>query len=88
MLTVTFTCSTGEMRTGVVSMARGDDPGSASTSFFICVGTSTALDGVYTAFARVVDGMAAVDAIEATPRTGETPNSRIELKTVRAVKRE
>jgi peptidyl-prolyl cis-trans isomerase B (cyclophilin B) len=73
---------------GVVSMARGDDPGSASTSFFICVGTSTALDGVYTAFARVVDGMAAVDAIEASPRTGEAPNNRIELKSVRAVKRE
>jgi peptidyl-prolyl cis-trans isomerase B (cyclophilin B) len=68
---------------GIVSMARGDDPGSASTSFFICTGTSTALDGVYTAFGRVVDGMAAVDAIEAAPRTGETPNTRIELRTVR-----
>jgi len=31
--------------------------------------------------------MAAVDAIEAAPRTGETPNSRIELKTVRIEKR-
>ncbi len=68
---------------GIVSMARGDDPGSASTSFFICVGTSQALDGVYTAFGRVVDGMSAVEAIEATPRTGETPNARIDLKAVR-----
>jgi cyclophilin family peptidyl-prolyl cis-trans isomerase len=68
---------------GIVSMARGDDPGSASTSFFICVGTSTALDGVYTAFGRVVDGLAAVEAIEATPRTGETPNTRVDLKTAR-----
>jgi peptidyl-prolyl cis-trans isomerase B (cyclophilin B) len=67
---------------GIVSMARGDDPGSASTSFFICVGTSPALDGVYTAFGRVTDGMAAVDAIEAAPRTGETPNSRIDLTSV------
>ena len=65
---------------GIVSMARGDAPDSAQTSFFICTGTSTALDGVYTAFGRVVDGMAAVDAIEATPRTGETPNARIELR--------
>jgi peptidyl-prolyl cis-trans isomerase B (cyclophilin B) len=73
---------------GVVSMARGDDPGSASTSFFICVGPSTALDGVYTAFARVVEGMAVVESIEQTPRTGETPNARIDLKTVRAVSRE
>ncbi len=56
---------------GIVSMARGDAPDSASTSFFICTGTSTALDGVYTGFGRVVDGMPAVEAIEAAPRTGE-----------------
>ena len=68
---------------GIVSMARGDDRASASTSFFICTGTSTALDGAYTAFGRVVDGMAVVEAIEASPRTGETPTTRIELKTIR-----
>jgi peptidyl-prolyl cis-trans isomerase B (cyclophilin B) len=68
---------------GVVSMARGEAPDSATTSFFIVVGTASALDGVYTAFGRVADGMSAVDAIEATPRTGETPTTRIELKTVR-----
>jgi cyclophilin family peptidyl-prolyl cis-trans isomerase len=72
---------------GVVSMARADAPDSATTSFFIVVGTSSALDGVYTAFGRVVDGLAAVDAIEATPRTGETPTTRIELKTVRIEKK-
>ena len=65
---------------GIVSMARGDAPDSATTSFFICVGTSTALDGVYTAFGRVVDGMATVDAIEAVPRDGEAPRTRIELR--------
>ena len=67
---------------GIVSMARGDDPASAQTSFFITTGTSAALDGVYTAFGRVVDGLSVVEAIEAAPRTGETPNTRIELKTV------
>jgi peptidyl-prolyl cis-trans isomerase B (cyclophilin B) len=67
---------------GIVSMARGDAPDSATTSFFICTGPSTALDGQYTAFGRVVDGMAAVEAIEAAPRTGEAPNTRIELKSV------
>ena len=72
---------------GIVSMARGDDPASAQTSFFICTGVSTVLDGKYTAFGRVVDGMAAVDAIEATPRQGETPNSRIELRTVKIEKK-
>jgi len=73
---------------GIVSMARGDAIDSAQTSFFICTGTSTALDNQYTAFGRVVDGMAAVDAIEATPRNGETPTSRVELKTIRIEKRQ
>ncbi len=73
---------------GIVSMARGEAVDSATTSFFICTGPSTALDGVYTAFGRVVDGMAAVDAIEAAPRTGEAPNARIELRGVKIVKRD
>jgi cyclophilin family peptidyl-prolyl cis-trans isomerase len=72
---------------GIVSMARGDAPDSATTSFFICLGPSAPLDGVYTAFGRVVDGIAAVDAIEASPRTGETPNTRIDLKGVRVERR-
>jgi peptidyl-prolyl cis-trans isomerase B (cyclophilin B) len=74
---------------GIVSMARGDAQDSATTSFFVCTGTSTALDGQYTAFGRVVDGMAAVEAIEKTPRNEgtETPTTRIELKTVRIEKK-
>jgi len=72
---------------GIVSMARGDAADSATTSFFICLGPSAALDGVYTAFGRVVDGMAAVDAIEGAARTGEAPNTRIDLRTVRIEKR-
>jgi len=71
---------------GIVSMARGDAPDSATTSFFICLGDAPALDRVYTAFGRVVDGMTAVDAIEGAPRTGEAPNARIELRTVRIEK--
>src|SRR5204863_1613577 len=62
---------------GIVSMARGEARDSAQTSFFICTAPSPALDGVYTAFGRVVDGMTAVDTIEAAPRTGEAPNERI-----------
>ncbi len=72
---------------GIVSMARGDDPASATTSFFICTAESNALDGKYTAFGRVIDGMATVEAIEASPRDGETPVNRIELKTVRIEKK-
>ncbi len=72
---------------GIVSMARGDAPDSAQTSFFICTGASTALDGQYTAFGRVVDGMSVVDAIEQVPRDGETPKTRIDLRTVRIEKK-
>jgi len=71
---------------GVVSMARGDDPDSASTSFFIVAGDNPGLDGVYTAFGRVEAGMDVVDAIERVPRNGEAPVERVELKTVRVEK--
>lgn len=70
---------------GILSMARGDDPASASTSFFIVTGAAPSLDGKYTVFGRVVDGLAVVDAIEQSPVNGETPVTRIELTTVRVV---
>jgi len=71
---------------GIVSMARGDDPASATTSFFIVTGDAPSLDGKYTAFGRVVDGLATVEAIEQAPVNGETPVQRVELKTVTIVK--
>jgi peptidyl-prolyl cis-trans isomerase B (cyclophilin B) len=71
---------------GIVSMARLDDPASATTSFFICTGDASSLDGKYTAFGRVVDGISVVEAIEQAPLNGEEPVSRIELKQVRVVK--
>jgi peptidyl-prolyl cis-trans isomerase B (cyclophilin B) len=71
---------------GVLSMARGDDPASATTSFFIVTGDAGSLDGKYTAFGRVVEGMAVVEAIEKTPLNGEAPVARIELKSVKVMK--
>ena len=71
---------------GVVSMARGDDPGSATTSFFICVGECRTLDGQYSAFARVVRGMDVVKAIEMVDVDGETPRAPIVMRGVRIVK--
>jgi peptidyl-prolyl cis-trans isomerase B (cyclophilin B) len=62
---------------GIVSMARGDDPASATTSFFICVGECRALDNQYTVFARVTAGMDVVQAIAAIPVDGETPKESI-----------
>jgi peptidyl-prolyl cis-trans isomerase B (cyclophilin B) len=71
---------------GVLSMARGDELASASTSFFIVTGTATSLDHKYTAFGRVIDGMRAVKAIEAVPTDGDTPLGRVELSRVRVEK--
>jgi peptidyl-prolyl cis-trans isomerase B (cyclophilin B) len=68
---------------GIVSMAHGEDPGSATSSFFIVTGDAPSLDGKYTAFGRVVDGMDVVEKIEATPVNGETPVNRIDLVRVR-----
>jgi peptidyl-prolyl cis-trans isomerase B (cyclophilin B) len=68
---------------GIVSMARGDEPDSALTSFFIVTGDASSLDGKYTAFGRVVQGLEVVEAIEQAPLSGEAPVTRIELKQVR-----
>jgi len=65
---------------GIVSMARGDAPDSAQTSFFICTGECSALDGKYTVFARVVSGMDVVRAIESAPVDGETPKDPVMIR--------
>ena len=53
---------------GAISMARANDPDSASSQFFIVHEDSTFLDGQYAAFGHVTDGMDVVDAIcENTP---------------------
>ncbi len=73
---------------GIVSMAHGDEPGSADTSFFIVTGIATSLDNNYTAFGRVVDGMQVVQAIEAIPTDGDKPLARVDLSSVRIEKKE
>jgi peptidyl-prolyl cis-trans isomerase B (cyclophilin B) len=52
---------------GVVSMARGNDPHSAGSQFFVVDGEARYLDSRYTAFARVVDGLPVLDRIVAVP---------------------
>jgi peptidyl-prolyl cis-trans isomerase B (cyclophilin B) len=64
---------------GIVSMARGDDPDSADTSFFLMLGDAPYLDGKYSAFGRVVAGMEVLDAFEKEDVDGETPKRRLEL---------
>jgi peptidylprolyl isomerase len=49
---------------GTLGMARSQDPNSADSQFFICLGPALFLDGKYTAFGQVVSGMEFVDAIK------------------------
>lgn len=50
---------------GVVSMARAQDPDSADSQFFIVFDDAKFLDGQYTAFGEVIEGMEYVDMIKA-----------------------
>ena len=52
---------------GVISMARAQDPDSASSQFFIMHADGKFLDGQYAAFGRVTDGMDVVDEIASVP---------------------
>ena len=52
---------------GVISMARAQDPNSASSQFFIMHEDAPHLDGSYAAFGKVVSGIDAVDEIACTP---------------------
>ena len=68
---------------GTLSMARGDDPASATTSFFIVLAPTPGLDGKYTVFGEVERGLEVVAAIEQVPVDAETPRTRIEVRRVR-----
>lgn len=57
-------------RRGVVSMARSTDPDSAGSQFFIVTTDSTFLDGQYTAFGEVTEGMDVADKIVNLKRDG------------------
>ena len=56
---------------GVCSMARTNYPHSANSQFFICFDDATFLDGQYTVWGEVTEGM---DAIDALPK-GEPPRA-------------
>lgn len=48
---------------GTCSMARTQDPNSANSQFFICFGDAEFLDGQYTVWGQVTEGMEHVDAL-------------------------
>ena len=49
---------------GTVSMARAQDPDSADSQFFICFKESSFLNGQYTVWGQVIEGMEFVDKIK------------------------
>ena len=68
---------------GVISMARAMNPNSAGSQFFIMHQDAPHLDGQYTAFGQVTEGMDVVDAIAAVP-TGyaDRPIEPVRIKKV------
>ena len=66
---------------GVCSMARTSDPNSANSQFFICLDDASFLDGQYTVWGEVIEGM---DHVDALPK-GEPPRNpgKIVTATVR-----
>jgi peptidyl-prolyl cis-trans isomerase B (cyclophilin B) len=63
-------------------MARGDEPNTASTHFFILVAASPPLDGKFAAFGRVTKGMEIVDVINKAPVMYEKPEKPVRIKKV------
>jgi peptidyl-prolyl cis-trans isomerase B (cyclophilin B) len=70
---------------GVLSMARTDDPNSAGSQFFICLGKHTHLDGKYTAFGRTADeeSLNTVKAIgESATGSNDKPLEKVVIRKV------
>lgn len=72
---------------GILSMANSGSPETASSQFFIVQKDSAHLDGGYTAFGKVVEGMDVVDAIVKTGDPNDNgkvqPGDAVELKTAK-----
>jgi cyclophilin family peptidyl-prolyl cis-trans isomerase len=68
---------------GIVSMARANDPNSASSQFFVVVKDSTFLDRQYTVFGVVTKGMEVADKIVSAPRdASDRPNNPTTIEKV------
>ena len=65
---------------GVCSMARTQNPNSANSQFFICFDDARFLDGQYTVWGEVTDGMELIDAL---PK-GEPPREPGKIVRMRA----
>lgn len=64
---------------GILSMARSDEPNTATSNFFILVDAAPSLDGKFAAFGRVTKGMDLVDTINKAPVKEEKPDKPIRI---------
>ena len=64
---------------GIVSMARTDEPNSATTHFFILVNEAPHLNSKFSAFGQVTKGMEVVDAINQAPVEGDKPEKPVKI---------
>lgn len=64
---------------GIVSMARTNEPNSATTHFFILVREAPHLDSKFAAFGTVTKGMEVVDAINQAPAEAEKPEKPVKI---------
>ncbi len=68
---------------GVLSMARTNDPNSASSQFFIIDESSPHLDGQYAAFGKITEGLDVVDAIsKVETHTNDKGHSDVPVKPI------
>jgi cyclophilin family peptidyl-prolyl cis-trans isomerase len=67
---------------GILSAARSNDPNSATSQFFIMHANSTHLDGQYSIYGQVLEGMDVVDKVATTPTTKvkERPDEKITMQ--------
>ena len=66
-------------------MARSSDPNSAGSQFFIVHGEAGFLDGQYTVFGRVLEGLDVLDAIATAPVRGEQPTEPVRIQSVEVI---
>lgn len=72
---------------GILSMARTNDPNSASSQFFICHDNAPFLDNNYTVFGKVIDGAEFIDLIVNQEKDmSDNPIEKVEM-TVKMAKR-
>ena len=86
-----FPANTLKHTRGVLSMARTNDPNSASSQFFVMHQDAPHLDGQYAGFGKLVDGFDVLDAI-ASCKTGnfgwymqDVPKETVEIESIKLV---